>query len=202
MMSGMRHRRRHASRAQRAGVLVAVAALLAGCSATDPPEKDRPDQPESAALRVQTVSGGDGLDERTRTTVEGAVGDVLSEYVYEAFLGDFPRQEFVRSFEPFTSEAASEGARKIDVMTAATASDATSVRATRLDARLSFVSQAGKAYAGSARVAFSFEASFEDGSTRTLVLDGRMFLDTDGETWRIFGYDLTLDDGIVVEAES
>lgn len=55
-------------------------------------------------------------------------------------------------------------------------------------------------YAGSAAVRFAFEATMADGSTRPLVLDGRILLEADGDTWRIFGYDLDFDDGVPVDA--
>ena len=78
------------------------------------PTTSRRPTAESAALRVQTVTGAERLDQQTRTEVEGAVGDVLSDYVVAAFLGEFPRQEFVRAFEPFTSVAARKATRDID----------------------------------------------------------------------------------------
>lgn len=205
MMNAMGHPRPPAGRALRAGVagaVLAATALVAACSTGNPPDDDRTPEAESAALRVQTVSGAERLDEQTRTELEGAVGDVLSDYVVEAFLGDFPRQEFVQSFGSFTSEAARNAARDIDDLTAATASDATAVRATRLDARLSFLTRAGSVYAGTAAVDFAFEATMEDGSTRQLVLDGRIMLDAVDGTWRIFGYDVAFDDGVAVDAES
>ena len=159
--------------------------------------------PESAALRVQTVSGADQLDERTRADLEGAVGDVLSAYVVEAFLGEFPRQEFVRAFESFTSGAARSAAGDhIDQLTAATVRDATDVRATELEARLSFLTQSGDVHGGTAAVHFAFEATMEDGTTRPLVLDGRFLLDAERDTWSIFGYDVALDNGDAVDAES
>ena len=196
MMNAMGHPRR------RAGILVAVATLAAGCSTGNPPEDDRTPSAESAALRVQTVSGAERLDEQTRSEIEGEVGDVLSDYVFEAFLGDYPRDEFVQSFEAFTSDAALEAAGDIDDLTAATAADATAVRATELDARLSFLTRGGQVYAGSAAVHFAFEATFEDGSTRPLVLDGRIMLDDTGDSWRIFGYDVALDNGIPVDVQT
>jgi hypothetical protein len=203
MMNAMGHPRPPAGRALRVGVVVAVATPAAGCTTGDPPEDGgRTRTAESAALRVVAVTGADRLDEETRTEIEGEVGDVLSDYVVEAFLGDFPRQEFVQSFESFTSDAAREAALDIDRLTAATASDAVAVRATELDARLSFLTRAGTVYGGSAKVHFAFEATMEDGSTRPLVLDGRILLVAGEETWSIFGYDVRIDDGLTVEAES
>ncbi len=202
MMIAMGSPRRRAGWIVRAGVAV-LAALAAGCSTGSPPDDEPSPTAESAALRVQTVTGAERLDEQTRTEVEGAVGDVLSDYVVAAFLGDFPRQEFVRAFEPFTSVAARKATGDIDLLTAATARDATAVRATDLDARLSFLTQAGEVHGGTATVHFAFDATMEDGSTRPLVLDGRFLLQADDDgTWSIFGYDVTFDDGGETPAEA
>jgi hypothetical protein len=188
--------------ALRTGTVAVVALMATACSTGNPPEDTDTPTAESAALRVETVSGADDLDERTRTEVEGAVGDVLSAYVVEAFLGDFPRQEFVSSFESFTSGAARSAAEDIGRLTAAAVRDATDVRATELDARLSFLTQAGDVHGGTAAVHFAFEATMEDGTRRPLVLDGRLLLDAERGTWSIFGYDVTFDDGDGVDAES
>lgn len=186
-----------------AAAVLVVAAMLAGCSAGVPPdEPDRPDR-ESVALRVQTVHGAERLDEGTLTELEGEVGDVLSGYVVNAFLGTYPRERFVQSFESFTSGAArSAAARHIDRLTAAGVRDVTGVRATELEARLSFLTQGGTVHAGTASVHFAFEATMEDGTTRPLVLDGRFLLDADTDTWSIFGYDVAFDDGSGVKAEA
>jgi hypothetical protein len=201
MMIAMGSPRRRAGWTVRAGVAV-LAALAAGCSTGSPPDDEPSPTAESAALRVQTVTGAERLDQQTRTEVEGAVGDVLSEYVVAAFLGEFPRQEFVQAFEPFTSVAARKATRDIDKLTAATARDATAVRATDLDARLSFLTQAGDVLGGTAEVHFAFDATMEDGTTRPLVLDGRFMLVADDDSWSIFGYDVTFDDGEETPAEA
>jgi hypothetical protein len=197
MMKRMGHPRDLAALAAAALTLVATA----GCSGSGPP--DEPDRPPSqeVALRVETVAGADRLDEDTRAEAEAAVGELLSAYVVDAFLGTFPRQEFVRSFESFTSVAARDGAGHIDVLTAASARDATAVRATDLEARLSFLARGGTVHGSTATVHLAFDATMADGSTRPLVLDGRFLLVAEGEGWSIFGYDVALDDGAPVDAE-
>lgn len=204
MMLDMGHGRRHAGRGilRRPGGAVILAAVVAGCSSGTPPKEPSPPEPESSALRVETVAGADRLDERTRTEAERAVGDVLSTYVVQAFLGDFPRQEFVQSFESFTSGAARAAIRDIDRLTAAGTRDATAVRATDLEARLSFLTQSGTVHGGTATIHFAFEATMADGTTRPLVLDGRFLLDAEEGTWSVFGYDVALDDGAGPEAGS
>lgn len=187
-------------RAAGAAAVVVAASLVAACSAEAPP--DDTESPEPAALRVQTVSGVDRLAERTRADVEAAVGDVLSAYVVEAFLGEFPREEFVRAFESFTSDAARSAAGDIDLLTAAAVPDATALRATELDARLSFLTQGRTVHGATATVHFAFEATTADEDTRLLTLDGRFLLVAEGDEWSVFGYDLSFDDGDGVPAET
>ena len=194
MMNRMRLRRLHAAGT---AAVVSVLLLAVACTAADP-EDDPERPPESAALRVQTVSGGDRLDERTRGDLEGQVGDVLSGYLVEAFLGEFPRQRFVQSFASFTSGAAEDATRDIDWLTAASVDNATAVRATELDARLSFLTQGRSVHGGTAHVHFAFEATMPNGSIRPLVLDGRFLLEADGEGFTVWGYDVAFDDGVSV----
>jgi hypothetical protein len=198
MMSDMGHPRRSTA----AAAVLSVALLLGACSTGEPPDDDETRSAESAALRVRTVSGAERLDEQALSELEGEVGDVLSGYVVEAFLGDFPRQEFVRSFESFTSGAARSAAGDIDQLTAARVGEAASVRATELDARLSFFAQDRAVHGATAAVHFAFEATMQDGSTRPLVLDGRFMLDGEQGRWSVFGYDVAFDDGARATAES
>lgn len=203
MMKRMGHCRDRAALA--AAITAAVTVLAAaGCSGGGPPDEPDPPQAQQVALRVETVTGADRLDEATRTEVEGAVGKVLSAYVVDAFLGTFPREEFVRSFESFTSEAARDAARDIDRLTAAGVPDATAMRATELDVGLSFLTTGRTVHGATAKVHFTFEATTEDGSTQPLTLDGRFLLVAEPDGWSVFGYDVRFDngDGVPVEAES
>ncbi len=98
----------------------AAAVLLAGaltaCNDDSPPDS-RPG--DGAALEVKLASGTDGLDAQERSEVQNAVTDVLSKYVVDGFLGDYPREDFVQSFDSFTSGAARGAARDIDLLTGA-----------------------------------------------------------------------------------
>lgn len=195
-MGRMAAPRRSASR-----VVVVVAlltAMLGGCTDSTPPEQPTTD---SVALSVETVSGAEGLDDTARTALETAIGDVLSGYVSRAFLGDFPRREFVPAFESFTSGAARQAAKHINRLTASRVQDATAVRATRLDARLSFLVLDGREVGATAAVHFAFEATMENGATQPVTLQGRFMLEEDAGEWSVFGYDVTLDDGASVATE-
>ncbi|HWM73981.1 MAG TPA: hypothetical protein VNQ53_09580 [Nocardioides sp.] len=182
------------------GVLaaVALAGAVAGCSGD--PAEESPTPRASVALRVTTVEGTAGLDERTRTDLETEVGDVLSRYVVSAFLGDYPREDFVQSFDSFTSGAARRAVRDIDLLTAARFGDATSMRATQLDARLSFLVDGDDVIGTTAGLRFGFEATTGDGGPSPFTMRGRFMLVEEDGTWSVFGYDVSRDDGGPVES--
>ena len=75
------------------------------------------------------------------------MGAVLSTYVVEAFLGDYPRDDFVDVLDLFTSGGASDAAEDIENITGAGFKNADEVVATRLEASIStFAPGYGKAW--------------------------------------------------------
>jgi hypothetical protein len=187
-------------RATRAAVLL-VSLVLAGCTSEPPQGGESPSPtPESVALRVRTVHGAESLTADARAEAESAVGDVISGYVVRAFLGDYPREDFARSFESFTGSLARNATRDIDQLTANRFGDAQAIRATRLDADLSFLVEGSDVIGATASVRFAFEATV-DGEERPLSLRGRLMLVEDDGAWSVFGYDVRTDTGDLVEAE-
>jgi hypothetical protein len=178
---------------------VVMAALLGAC--TDDPPGEQPTSEPSVALRVTTGQGAGNLDTAERTELESAIGEVLSGYVVGAFLGDFPRDDFIRSFGDFTSRAAQYATGHIGVLTAAPVKEATDVRATRLDARLSFLVVGRDAISATAAVRFEFEATMPDGGTQAVSLRGRLMLEQGPDGWVVFGYDVRSDDGAAQSGE-
>jgi hypothetical protein len=180
-------------------MLAAPLLAVTACSADEP---ERPAEPGgSVALRLKTVHGADEVAERTRTAVETEIGDVLARYVVGAYLGDYPRQDFVSSFDEFTPSTARTAARDIEVLTGAGFADATSVRASVLEARLSLFAMEGRVLGATAAVQFRFEVVSRAGETTTAALRGRLMLVNEDDAWSVFGYDVALDDGGSVEAE-
>jgi hypothetical protein len=199
-MSRLRGERRNGHHGARAlGPALALALALAACSGDEP--DGPPPAPEPVALRVDTVSVTGSLDEQTRTEVETDIGDVLSHYVVSAFLGEYPREDFVRSFDDFTVGAASDAAQDIEVLTGAGFRAAESVEATKLDARLAVLAQEGDVVGASAKVRFAFDVDTGKDEPGSVVLTGRFLLERTGGTWSVFGYDVTRDDGAGVPAE-
>jgi hypothetical protein len=183
-------------RGPRALVVPALACAvlsLAGCSGDAPEDPPQPTRP--VALHVKTVFGAGALDESTRTELETEVGDVLSRYVVQGFLGEYPRENFVAAFDSFTGGAARRAAEDIDVLTGSPFEDAAAVDATRLNARLSFMADGREVVGATARVAFDFEASLDGGERRPVTLRGRFLLVEEAGTWSIFGYDVARNDG-------
>ena len=154
----------------------------------------------SAALRVTTVAGS-GLSEATRAALESEVSDVLARYVEAGFLGDYPRGDFVRGFADFTSGAAEQAVGDIDVLTAARFEDASSVRATDLGAKLSFLVVDGEAVGATAWIDFTF--AIDGGATpKTAALAGRLVLDVRDDRWSVFGYDVHRHDSDALPTEA
>jgi hypothetical protein len=178
---------------------VAVAAglgamLVAGCADSSPSEPPATAAP--VALEVEVASCAGRAGEEARTALESDVGDVLSAYVVDGFLGDYPRLGFVRSFDSFTGAAAASAVRDIELLTASRFARSSSVRATRLEARISCLADddGGDVVGATAQVAFDFVARGGDTGTQPFGLRGRFMLVREGGEWAVFGYDVARDD--------
>jgi hypothetical protein len=184
-----------------AGALVTVLLVgFAACSGDEstPPGPDAP--AADVALQVVSVKAR-GIDEETRTRLESEVGDVLASYVVEGFLGDHPRQDFVRALSDFSNDLADEGGRDLNVLTLAGLSDVTAVRANRLKVNLAFYNPGGDTVGASAFLDLAFDVTFKDGTTREATRTGRLSLGrTDGD-WQVIGYHVCCADEPVLQAE-
>jgi hypothetical protein len=173
--------------------LTLVLALLAGCTGDDdpsPPEQE----PAQAALELSLV-GRPALDARRGDDLQSEVGDAVTAYVVGGFLGDHPRDDYVRSLDTFTSGAAQRAARDLDILTASDYTDARAVDARRLVARITPYAPEGEVLGATAAVDLRFVVTDEAGEQRPLTLTGRLMLVPEPGGWRIFGYDVTRDDG-------
>ena len=175
---------------------VVCALLLSGCpSSTDQPGEpgETGESDDQAALQIELAAGDDDLGREARNEVQRQIGDVLSAYVVAAFLGDYPRDDFVDSLSVFTSGAAADAARDLDLLTAARYGDAEAVTAEQLRARVSVFAADAKAAGASADVRFRFAVDDGD-SARTFRMVGRVSLVSEGDDWRIFAYDVSRQD--------
>jgi hypothetical protein len=184
-----------------AGALVTVLLVgFAACSGDDssPPG---PDEPADVALQVVSVKTR-GIDEETRTRLESEVGDVLASYVVEGFLGDHPRDDFVRALSDFSTGLADDGGRDLTTLTLAETPALAAVRATRLKANLAFFNPGGDVVGASAFVDLDFDLTLEDGTTRQVTRTGRFSLGRSDGVWQVTGYKICCSDPAAVQAET
>lgn len=196
-MAHMTAGRRRGTPGRTARLVLALVCLagLGGCTGGDgSPDDDSPTEQLPVALEVALAPGHEDLSEPARSEIETGVGDVLSSYVVDAFLGDYPRDDFVQSLEPFTTGEARRAAADIDLLTGARFADADSVRATSLEAQIAPLRNGADLVGATAHVAFEFEASRGGGDPQPFTLQGRFMLLEDEGRWSIFGYDVTRDD--------
>jgi hypothetical protein len=197
-MMGRMARTGSGARGALASLALLVCLAVTACT-TDQPAEPPPSTSAPAALRVRTVHIAGELDPAAQAEAESAVADVLSSYVVRAFLGDYPREDFVNAFGSFTGNLARDGVRDLDVLTANRLGSAEAVRATRLDADLSFVVNGSDTVGATAAVRFEFEATV-DGEKQPFDLRGRLMLMNEDDTWSVYGYDVFNDTGEAVQA--
>ena len=180
-----------------------VTALLVGFAACSGDESSPPgpDEPADVALQVVSVKAR-GIDEETRTRLESEVGDVLASYVVEGFLGDHPRDDFVRALSDFSTGLADDGGRDLTTLTLAETPAIAAVQATRLKANLAFFNPGGDVVGASAFVDLDFDLTLEDGTTRQVTRTGRFSLGRSAGVWQVTGYKICCSDPAAVQAET
>ncbi len=165
---------------------LAAALLLAGtlsaCSGDSPAGSP---QSREAALEVRLASGTGSLDAQERSRIQNAVTDVLSKYVLEAFLGDYPREDFVQAFDAFTPGAARGAARDIDLLTGARFSDTDGLHATKLLAQIACLTDGDDVIGATAHVDFAFQVKRRKG--RPPGGEPPWPVHARGERWRLVG---------------
>ena len=168
--------------------LAACVLPLTACTddSDDPPPSDGP---ESVALELSLGPGADGLTTEARDDLQNDVGAVLTTYVVEGFLGDYPRDDFVGVLDSFTTHFAPRAAQNLEQITGTSFAKAEEVVATHLEARISTFAPSKEALGVSAAVDFAFDVT-EGGTTREETLRGRLMLMPENGEWRIFGYDV------------
>lgn len=175
--------------------LLCLAVSLTACTGDGgSPEDDPTPGPLPVALEVRLAQGHDDLTEQERSEIEAGVGDALSTYVVDGFLGDYPRDDFLQSLDSFTTGAARRAVGDIDLLTGSRFAAGDSVRATRLTAEIASLRDGSDVLGATAHVSFEFEATGAGGDPQPFTLDGRFMLLEDDGTWSIFGYDVARDD--------
>jgi len=172
--------------------LAALLLVVGLVACTDDKEEPPPDQQtDHVALELALGPTAGELSTDARDQLQNDVATALSTYVVDAFLGDYPRQDFVEALDAFTDGVASRAAQEIDLLTGAGfGSGVDDVVATRLSATISSFAPDNEAVGVTALVDFSFDVD-ANGKTTEYTRQGRLMLTTEDGTWKIFGYDLT-----------
>ena len=184
-----------------AGLLAALLSGLGACTSDD----SQPPEPEQSAgdVALQVVSvKTPGVDEQALTELESEVGDVIASYIVEGFLGDYPREDFVRSLADFTNGLVDDGGLDLAVLTLSGTPEIADVRATKLHARLAYFNPGDEVVGATAFLDLAFDVTLADGSTRAVTRSGKLVLGRVDSDWRIFGYAMCCFDGESVRAET
>jgi hypothetical protein len=171
--------------------LAALLLVLGLVACTDDKEEPPPDQHTGhVALDLALGPTAGELSTDGRDQLQNDVATVLSTYVVDAFLGDYPRQDFVEALDAFTDGAARRGAGEIDLLTGAGfGSGVDNVAATKLSATISSLAPDNEALGVTAFVDLAFDVD-ANGKTTEYTRTGRLMLMPVEGTWKIFGYDL------------
>jgi hypothetical protein len=184
-----------------AALLVTLATLLSLAACTDepnPPTSAPPD--DEVALELTLAKGAAGLTPKARDELLDGVSTALTTYLREGFLGDYPRDDFVRVLDAFTTDEAPRAAADLEVLTASGLEGIAQMDPRLLDASVTTFAPGGRASGASARVDFRFVATDGDGEARGLTLAGRLLLTPERGAWKIFGYDVRRNDDARVGA--
>jgi hypothetical protein len=149
-------------------------------------------KPAPLKVRVTRVAGR--LKPKDQEVLAHKVGEVVSAYFDDAFLGgDYPRSDFDHAFATFSSGAAEQARHDGDLLTNSELGPTTeSVVARRRTAYLSVLAPYKVAAGVTARVDLRFVADRGDEPAQEVTVKGRLMLTRkqDGG-WKIFGYDLS-----------
>jgi hypothetical protein len=173
--------------------LLAALLLVVGLVAcTDDNQEPPPDQnADHVALELALGPTAGELSTESRDVLQNDVAGALSSYVVDAFLGDYPREDFVTALDSFSDGVASRAAQDIDVVTGAGFGDhVDDVAATKLSATIASFAPDHEALGVTAVVDFAFDVDV-NGTTSEHTRSGRLMLMPVDGTWKIFGYKLT-----------
>ena len=205
MMAHMVGTRRRGSGLGRAAVpsgACVLALLLTSTACTDetPPPPQGPNRPE-VALELTLAGGAAGLTSKARDDLLNGLSETLTQYLRDGFLGDYPRDDFVRVLDSFTTAEAPRAAADLEVLTASGLRGVTALTPQRLDASVTTFAPGRTASGVSARIDFRFEATGAKGEVRGVTLAGRLLLTPEQGTWKIFGYRVRNNDDAPIGAD-
>lgn len=178
-------------------VVVTSAAFIGGCSDDDSSPSGRepsdsagstsPDRPITTKATVGRVIGK--LGKKQKELLKADVSAVVDEFFDNAYLGEFPRTSFDKAYASFTRGAAADAGRDADLLSNADIADQIDqATSTRRRVALDVLAVKGKAQGVTARFTLDFDTTGE--LERTERVKGYLLLTSEGDGWRVFGYDV------------
>ncbi|GAB7004064.1 hypothetical protein JCM18899A_15360 [Nocardioides sp. AN3] len=144
--------------------------------------------PTKAPARVATVTGR--LGSARRDELAAAVTTVIDGWLDRAYLGDFPRSDYAAAFSGFTAGAAAKARRDLALMSNAAIADRIQrAEATTRSISLDVLSISQRPVGVTARVDLGFQTTGT--VTGPQEVTGTLDLTPVGNTWKIFGYEIT-----------
>jgi len=176
------------------GLVLALGA--AGCDSGDDiagTEDDSPSDHGTDPPEVTTVTTlqnvGKKLDLEHRTRVKVGITEVIDPWFDEAFLGDFPRDDYADAFVGFTEGAAADAEGALDILSNQSIADQIdSATATKRRVRLDVFAFDGHPRGATAHFVLIFTTSGD--VAETLRVRGNLYVAKDKGEWKIFGYDV------------
>jgi hypothetical protein len=181
-----------------AGSLLAVVLVLGvtGCDSGDDiagnqdgGTSDHGTDAAGVATVVTLQNVGQQLDAEHRARVKDGVTAVIDPWLEGAFLGDFPREGYTAAFAGFSTGAAEDAERDLDLLSNASIGDQIdTATATKRRVRVDVFAPAGHPRGVTAHVVLDFTTAGD--LEESMRVRGDLYLVKDKGEWKIFGYDI------------
>ena len=188
----------HASPLAGLSAALILGLTLAGCSSEDPADDTSRTSANTSgsetSLQVRsTVARVQGrLSEPQRAQLADDVGEVIAGYLAASYLHERDAEGYKGSFPGFTRGAWALAMKDVAIVSDAAFEGADEITSRGAAAFLSVVAPEGRAVGATARVFLDLRVS-QDGRHRAAAVRGKLLLTPNGDSWNIFGYDLSLD---------
>ena len=183
-------------RAALAAAAVVLAAVACDSGDDIQGERDQPGGSTDSATDVPSVptditlqNVGRQLDAVHRERLKTNLASVLDPFFDEAYLGEFPREDYSAAYASFTRDAAQDAERDLDVLSSAPWADQIEgAVATKRRVRVDVFAVDGHPRGVTAHFVLEFDTEGE--LEQSVRVRGDLYLTKVKNEWKIFGYDV------------